>query len=495
MLKAFEISALRRRSPWSWGALFLVLLYTGYYLGDSATPGNRTDSCCVSGWIGWWDQGRYYASAVALAAGKLDAGQHWYPLGYAVLAAPFGFLRNHRFFLIDLASLLFAYAAFVAFARRIGVSVTVAVIVFLLTVCADSMLFKQWTIPWTTSPTAALIWALLATAAGHLRGNRRPFLLGILAGAIPLFRPTDVLIGAICLAWLATVDFRAARLGWRDVALVAAGVILMVVPYAALYLAIYGPHASPYMLNSRAVGFTVHNPVWRAYVLLIEPRRWFFAGEGLLERAPWLILGFAGALYAWRRGGPAALLSTCLIAYCLLMLFYVDLLPTGLWRYFNIHYFKWTLPGFGLLGWLLIRDLGARNRFAWGVLAVVLLLSCIRVMPRLVGPDEAALAVDMPGPAATEGNSTMAPALAAVDAVGVLQNVTVMRAFPFPSGDGVRLVGLRRDIQGGVVWQDGHGLPMPPNPSPQVRWGEHIAFGYPCWLPPHPCKKPPRAEQ
>jgi len=486
--------AFGRLSPVAWGATALVLLYAGFYLGDPATPGNRFDACCIKGWIGWTDQGLYYASAAAFATGNLESSQHWYPLGYALLAAPFGFLRSHRFFLVDLACLMITYRAFLAFARRAGLSAIAAVVIFLLTICLDPRLFKQWAIPWNTSPAAAAIWTLLAVGAAHLQGRRRPFLLGVLACAIPAFRPTDAIIGAVCLSWLAAADLRSSRLRWRDVMLVTAGVGTVALPYAALHLAIYGPRMSSYMLNSRSVGFTLHDPVWRAFVLLIEPRRWFFAGQGLIERVPWLLLGFAGTFTAWRRGGAPALLAACLTAYCLLMLSYVDLLPTGLWRYFNIHYFKWTLPGFGLLAWLLVRDLRGHSRLAWGALAIVLMLSCVRVIPRPAAPNEAAVAVDIPGPPETEKDTTMTPSLAAVDAVGLLQNVTVMRAFPLPGGDGVRLIGLRRDLQGDVRWAEGHGLPMPANPLPQQRWAEKISFGYPCWLPPHPCKKEPRRE-
>ena len=60
--------------------------------------------------------GRYYDSLRALAAGNLDPAQHWYPLGYAILAVPFVFLGDHPFFVIDLVSLLVAYRAFIAFA-------------------------------------------------------------------------------------------------------------------------------------------------------------------------------------------------------------------------------------------------------------------------------------------------------------------------------------------------------------------------------------------
>jgi hypothetical protein len=477
------------KSPAICGGFLLAVLYAGFYLANPATPGNRFDPCCITGWIGWGDQGLYYKSTMALAAGNLDPALHWYPLGYALLAAPFAFLGNHPFFPVDLVSLIAAYAAFILFAHRIGISSTIAALIFLLTSCADSIVFEQWAIPWNTTPAAAVIWGLLAVGASWLQGRRRPLLLGLLAGALPLIRPTDGIVSAICLLWIAVADLRGGRLKWRDAILVMVGVAVPILPYLALHLAIYGLNPTQYMLNSRAVGFTMHNPIWRAYVLLIEPRQWFFTGQGLMRRMPWLLFGFAGALWAWRRGGASALLSACLIAYCTLFLCYVDLLPTGLWNYKNIHYFKWALPGFGLLVWLLLGELFRKRPLAWGALAAVLLLSCIRVTPRPAGPDELANVVDIPGPAATEGNTTMRPQLMVTDELGALPNIMTMRAFPFPSGDGVRLIGLRRDFLGTVQWVPGLALDMPAGAPPQRRWAEHIGFGYPCWLPPGSCKK------
>jgi len=426
-----------------------------------------------------------------LAGGDFEPRWHWYPLGYSILAVPFIVLKSHRFFPVDLISLLATYAAFIAFARRVTVAPTLAALLFLLTVCADPEQFENWTIPWNTSPSAALIWTLLAIGAAHLQGTRRPFLFGVVAAAMPLVRPRDAMISAICLGWLMVADIRAGRSNLRDLLWIAAGAALPALPYAVLHLRIYGLHPSPYMTISGRIGLTLHNAVWRAYVLLIEPRQWFFDGRGLVQRMPWLLLGFAGALSAWRRGGAVALLSACLVAYCLFFLCYVDLLPTGLWRYRNVHYFKWTLPGFGLLGWLLLRELAGRRPVAWAALAVVLLLSAIRVTPRLAGPDEPAVAVDLPDPAANETATTMNFDLAAADARGILANITVMRAFSFRSGVGVgvRLIGLRRDFVGHVDWAPGQGPPFAPDP--QVRWAEHIGLGYPCWLPPLACKIDP----
>ena len=473
-----------------YGGFLLLVLYIGFYLANPMAPGNSFDPCCIRGWIGWGDQGFYYKSAAALAAGNLNPDFHWYPLGYAILAAPFEFLGNHPFFPVDAICLIAVYTAIILFARRVGISPTVAAIIVLLTLCADRFMFEQWAIPWTTTPAAALIWGLLAASAAHLQGQRQPFLIGLFAAALPLTRPTDGIVSAVCVAWVGMAELRAARLKWRDLAWLAVGVALPILPYAALHLAIYGPNATQYMLNSRGVGFTAHNPIWRAYVLLIEPRQWFFTGEGLIPRMPWLLLGGAGALWAFWRGGAAALLSACLIVYCALYLCYTDLLPTNLWYYMYVHYFKWTLPGFGLLAWLLLKELRLRQPVAWSALAFVLLLSCIHVAPRPAAANEDATVVDIPGPVSTETNSTMTTQLMVTDSRGALTNILSMRAIPFPYGNGVRLFGIKRDFSSSVDWVPGHGLDMPADAPPQRRWAEQISIGYPCWLPPHKCKKP-----
>ncbi|HTJ64406.1 MAG TPA: hypothetical protein VL899_11400 [Alphaproteobacteria bacterium] len=478
-----------RLSPALFGGVLLVLFYVASYLGDLAQPA-PLEQCCAGGWANWWDQSLFYHSMDALAEGKLDARLHMVPPGYSLLAVPFAFLRGHAFFPVDLISLTTAYAAFVCFAVRAGVSATVAAALFLLTACADPIVFRQWVIPWSTTPSAALTWVLLALSAAHLQGKRRPFILGVVAAAMPILRPTDALISATCVAWLTVSDFRQSALDWRAVARLAAGAALILLPYAALYLAIYGLGVSWYIRKVGQVGFTFHNPIWRAYVLLIEPRQWFFIGKGLLAQMPWLIFGIAGLVLAFVRGGAIALLSACLIIYCSLYLCYMDLLPTGLWRYFNIHYFMWTFPAFGLLGWLLIKALFAGQRLACAALAVTLLLSCVRVTPRLAGPREMANAIDLPGPTTTEANTTMSEGLAIVDDKGPVANISNMRAFPMPLGQGVRFIGLRRNFAGAVTWLPGQGLPMSLDPAPQVRWAEHIGFGYPCWLPPLACKHP-----
>ncbi len=465
-----------RVSPTACGAIFLTVLYIGFYFVYPARPGH---SLYPAGWIGWWDQGRYYDSLRALAAGNLDPAQHWYPLGYAILAVPFVFLGDHPFFVIDLVSLLVAYRAFIAFAIGFDIPPVGAALIFILSNCLDHELFLQWVIPWSTTPAVALIWVLLALAA---RG-RSLFPIGLIAAVLLLIRPTDALVSAIVLAWLLVRRLRDGDLRLREVVYLALGAAIPILPYAALHLAIYGPHPTPYTIQSGRIGLTLHDPVWRAYVLLIEPRQWFFAGQGLFSREPWLVLGIVGIVWGALRSHRSALLSAVLIAYCLLYLAYVDLLPTGLWRFYNVHYFLWTLPGFGLFAWIAILQLWLRDRAAWAGFAAVLLITAIRVTPRPAGPDEAAKAVDFHAVAATQTNTTMNSALAARDASGVIANITQMRAFAFPTGDSVRLIGLKQDFVGPIALEGSTEFPT-------ARWAERIGFGYPCWLPPRPCHKP-----
>jgi hypothetical protein len=307
------------------GAAVVTLLYTSRYLSFPQLPGNQAGY--PLGWWQWVDQSKTLESARALAHWDVTAARHWYPLFYAILGALFGDTRHaHDFFFVDLGLLLAAYLGFVAFARRAGVAPVWSVGLFLLAAVGDHKLFDQWVIPWNTSASGALIWLLLATTAAHLDGIRRPLLLGLLAACIPLARPTEALLAAPCVLVALAADLGARRLRWMDVARLAAGVAIVAVPYAALYLRIYGPHPSDYMVTSDRVGFTLYDLGWKAYVILIDPRAWFMDGEGLLHRVPWLALGIAGLVPAlWRGRGPA-LLAVLLLLQGGLYLSYVDLL-------------------------------------------------------------------------------------------------------------------------------------------------------------------------
>jgi hypothetical protein len=463
------VRAIRRQGFASVGALLLTLLYVKDYLAYPALPGNNP--AYPLGWWGWFDQSKFLQSTRALARFDLSPAHHYYPLGYALLGAPFArAMPQHPFFFVDLAALLITYAAFLAFARRCGVGWGWSALLFVLASAADPVLFHQWVIPWNTSPLAAFLWLLLATAAAHMQGDRRPASLGFLAACVPMLRPTDALIACVPIASSLSADLLARRLRWQDVGVFLAAALAPLAAYGALYLTIYGPHLSEYMREAGAIGFTLHNFGLKAYLILVDPRAWIGGGEGLIRRCPWLILGLAGLLTALRRP-VSAMLAAALIVHGVLYLSYVDLLPTGFWRYLNVHYWTFTFPGFALLGFLLLRDLYEPGIRAWAAaaLAGLLLLLCSRLVPVPAKPDQAADMIAIPT-APHDFDTVYFGDMSVTDAAGTLQNIKQVRAFPF--GDGVRVLALKRSFHGReTVRGDGMDAVAPVRLRVAVHWG------------------------
>ena len=477
-----------------------ALILTAYYgLGtwhNQGRPGAR--ALYPQGWWGWFDQGRYLRSVQAFARFDLRPGQHWYPLGYPLLGAPFvGVLPRHPFLLVDLGCLLASFAGFVVFARRCGITTAAAVGAFLLGAIGSESVRENWVVPWSTTPGCAATWLFLALCVGHLDASadearnarrRRLVLAGLLAGLIPLFRPADLpmpAIGVTLMAWWSLRD-RTWRAG--DPVLLLFGMAVPMVPYGLLYLRIYGPHPTPYMVNSRWIGLDFHELPMKTVLLLVSPRPWFPSGSGLLARLPWMAAGFAGMLLlpslrsrTARRG--LTMLTVMMLAYMMLLFAYVDLLPSGLWSYKNVHYFKWMLPGIALLGTVFLRALlrGPRPAAVLALLAVVL-ASMVRLVPVPAKGTEARLLQYAGKPPAWSASYWGQSRLA--DAKGVFDNIRTMRVLP--DGQGSRVLSLSRPFEGHVVWERHAGLSIEADRAP-ARWKAHVTVGWPCWLPPYAC--------
>jgi hypothetical protein len=456
------------------GSLLLTVLYAVDYVNYPALPGNNNAAQSL-GWWGWFDQSKFLESTRALARLDLSPAHHFYPLGYALLGAPFTrVMPQHPFFLVDLAALLITYAAFVRFAFRCGLEPLYGATIFILASAVDPVLFHQWVIPWNTSPQAAAMWLLFANAAAHMQGERRPIRLGLLAAWVPMLRPTDALIACVPIAGSLAVDVLRHQLKPSDVVAFMGAVLVPLMVYGALHLVIYGPGPSDYMRVAEGIGFTFHNFGLKAYLILVDPRAWIGGGEGLIRRCPWLILGLAGIITALRRQVPAVL-ALALVVHGALYLTYIDLLPTSFWRYKNVHYWTFAFPGYALLAALWLRDLfqsDARPR-AVGAIFGVLLLLCIRLEPVPAGSDQPSDALDVPvGP--RDFNTIYFGTYYATDAVGTLRNIQQMRGFPF--GSGVRVLGMTRDFHSPITMH-GEGL----DASPPVALRTTVHWGIPFW--------------
>lgn len=457
----------------AWAAAGLALLYTAATLGHPSLPGNNPAN--PLGWWGWWDQSLYLRALRGFAAGNLEPAEHWYPPGYALLGAPFSrALRAHPFFFVNLACLVGSAWFFLRFCARVGVGPRWAMLLFAAPLL-DWRLLEAWVVPWSTTPTALCLWAMLWLAAEWFQGRRRPVALGVLPAAVMLLRPSDMLVPGLILAVIGVIALR--QHDWRSLGrLILAGAAGLFVALG-LHLAIHGVAASAYMHQSADLGFSLHAFGWKAFVLLVEPRAWYGDGMGLLARHPWMALAVIGMPFAWRAGPAMRLLVLGVVGQMALYIAYVDLLPTGFWRYGNVHYWKWLVPGIGLIALVGLRGLmrapgWARGAAVGGALAVM----ALRITP---APGEPARALELPGPTPPFTDIYFAP-LALTDSAGTQRNILDLRLVPF--ADGVRAIGLRRDFVLPLLAAPGLDL------GPARPLAARLGFGWFCWLPPYGCR-------
>ena len=491
------IKAYRRwvnRYPLLIGGGVLTLIYLCVFFSIPEMPGQNRAS--PVGWWSWYDQWKTLDSALALARGDWAVDWHWYPVGYAALSVPFtwmGFVA-HPFVLVNLACLLLSFWWFVVFAGTVGVRRSVAVAVFIGGAAWDQQMFGEWAIPWNTAPAAAALWGVIALCGLWLAGRPWPVALGAAAAVMPLFRPTETVVVGVCVAWLLAAELRAGRLGARQVARLLLGGASVLGPALALHVMIYGWQPSPYMLMSSKTGFSFSDFGWKAYVVLADPYAWFLDGEGFLRRFTWAALGFAGLVPALVRGRGAGVLAAAVLAHLVLYVSYVDLLPIGLWRFNNIHYWQWAVPGYALLAWLLLRDLAgwrhARPWAAFGGLALVGAVAWLRVVPGAAGPGEAAKMLAFRGEPPVFATPLFGNQIALRDGRGVMRNVEQMRIVPEP--DGMRVFALSRRFDGPVKWEATEGLPATTTAAVPERVVPRLGWGRPCWVPGTRCGARPR---
>lgn len=449
-------------------------------------------------WRGWADQKAYLASARGFAALDFDPARHWYPLVYPLLGAPFAWLAA-PFVPANIACFGLAFAGFRRVCARLEVGGAASALLFLAATLLDPRIGKLWVEPWTTTLSAALMWFGFGLLADLLFGNRvaarRAGLFGMVLALIPLVRPADLPVAAILGLFALPPLLRQRCL----IAAIAAGGAT-IAAYASLYLAIYGMRLSDYILLSGEYGFNFADLGWKAIMVLVAPEPWFPGATGLIGGMPWLLPGAAGLLLglAVLRGPRQRLLLSLTLAaltYTIVMLAYVDLLPSGLWRFNNVHYFKWLFPLFALGALLLVRLGRQRRGWALVVITVLVLPTCLRFAP--VPTSGPARALRFASPSA-EWMPIYAAKSVIADQRGVQRNYFDYHQMLASNGR-VIAVTLKRPFAGGERWYGtapSTAAHWPAgSPAAEVAlagdWPEvpverlqaRLVFGIPCWLP------------
>lgn len=453
-------------------------------------------------WASWFDQGKYLQSAQAFARGDLTAASHWYPAAYPLLATPFARLFPlEPFFLPDF--ILFGLAC-VGFSRALRPLVArwTAALIFTasLLILDNTALF--WLEPWTTTLSATLIWWLIAALVDlafprEARPTSRALVtLGVLAGALPLVRPSDALVSIVVLAITAYLILRGTLPLMTSVAWIALGGIAVVLPFGLLHLAIHGPHPGGYITAGSNQGFAFADLPWRLYVLLITPRPWFPDGQSLIEGLPLLLPGAAGLIVIAVTGSRQvrrwiALVALIAIPYAAIYLAYTDLQPPGLWRFNNAHYFKWLFPLFGLGLWWWLGSFGRlRTAFAaTAALCVVMLPACFRLLPKPVPDDQPARMLLFRGGTDRPWSDAYFASSVITDSAGSLVNVGQFHQIPDAKGE--RAISVIRPFGSQARRLDpGEAAPYRGWQRPYGRYDTRVSLGLPCWVNPAPCRLP-----
>ena len=356
-------------------------------------------------WWGWWDQSKYIQSTRALASGNFDSSEHWYPLGYSLLAVPFTWIApGEPFIFVNAISLaLYAIAFIRIFRPHIGRFATLLVLfgTLLIPISVEAgglgsfPVMRQFVIPWNTIPVAAAyLWIihLLQTMETRPQTSLAADLcLGMLAAFVLVTRPVDmvplVLAGAYYL-WIRVRKTKPAL----HIGMATIGAVIIIGFVYLLMLLIHGGISTPYSENSTGIGLGFGNLLERFYAIFISSAATWGEPLSVFTLQPWLFV-LAPLAFCWAVLAPrAALLPVSLVfASCLVYLSYNDFAPHNVFRFMLVHYLVWMLPvlsAAGICGGLLL--LRQKRWITIGLVAVALpiLLSSYRVQPRVVAPAE-----------------------------------------------------------------------------------------------------------
>ena len=346
----------RVRTIWLVLALF-GSLYVLAYLSAADLPG-RYDF--PLGWWGWNDQGLYLKSARAVSRLDFNSSEHWYPILYSVIAAPFvRVMPIHPFFLVDLICFLIVAGGFLKIGAKI-IGLLPSAVLFLCVMAFPPIIAASWIIPWTSTLSSALTTLLLLMCADEPFAEgaapvRRYLAFGLLTGLVVLARPLDFVIDLVMSGYVAIRSIAAERKNKQAIfsprlaaiaAALTAGALVGPAVFAIFNFRVYGSLASPYMLVSQESGYSLAS-IPQKFVSLFDDSAPLFLlpGQTFLARFPWLALTIAMIPPCLAFGGNVLRLITILvIAHFAAYLAYGDLIPENLYVYGTIHYFKLWVP-------------------------------------------------------------------------------------------------------------------------------------------------------
>lgn len=342
-------------------------------------------------WWGWYDQGQYLISSEALLRWDLSPQYFAYPPLYPALGTIFlPFLKYHSYLPINLVILVFFMFVFYQIAIRY-VSNVIAILILLAAVIFNKNVFDNFIIPWTSTASTAILslclylMYLYIQYPDRVKINSSPkrfvFLFGLVAGLMALARPLDTIIsGSMFLIFL--LDFFLYRNSSGQtvfqkikVSLSSLSILIGPLSYLLFNKIIFGKAFSGY-LNVGQNGYLFSKIPEDFVALFLDNSVYLEHSATLFRLYPWFPVFVLGSLYLFRRSD--LLCKTIIVSIFIHIFFYLpyrDLLPSNIFRFHLIHYFKWIFPYAILITYIFIADTVAefsknRIRFFFRLLAI-----------------------------------------------------------------------------------------------------------------------------
>jgi hypothetical protein len=370
----------------------VALVYIATYFNISATPGNAPLEHPL-GWWGWFDQGKYLLSANAIAQGDLSPDKHFYPPLYPALGAIFlNWSSGHMYFVLNLVALLWFAYVFIRFSERY-IARWGSIFLLFGTTIFNHLLFENYVIPWTSTLSVALlasgilglVWLdEIRDGIRHRISELQVLFIALCLGMIVPTRPADAVVGSVIGLGLSIGYWSTRRDAVKSVPpighfllAIITGAIVGPLFFFGFNIIVFDSPSGNYMQAASANGFFPSDIAEKFISLWLDGSTLYGErGTSLTEHYPWLFISLAGLVWVLIRGDRS--LKSVALAIVLLFALYLpygDLLPNGLWRYLNIHYFKWTFPFLALFAVLLVKNLVATwsQKREWALPSILLI--------------------------------------------------------------------------------------------------------------------------
>jgi hypothetical protein len=182
-----------------------------------------------------------------------------------------------------------------------------------------------------------------------------------------ILRPVDAGLAAVFFPGYLWLQFkrdlyfvsgaRLRRVLFTGVAL-GSGLLVGIALFARYNNHVFGNALGGYIASTAtSSGYFVSEFPRKAFSILFDSNTFFLEpGASVVSMYPWMLLTIAGLIVFLIRGDALLrILALAIIFHFCLYAPYGDLLPNGIWRYKNIHYFKWMFPYLMLFAWVLVR--------------------------------------------------------------------------------------------------------------------------------------------